>query len=57
MNDELLDLLTLHGLQSEESWLTEVGVFCLDDLKNLDEDAINGSESERPGGQTPLCED
>jgi len=44
MNDEVLGILVAWGLQREERWLFEQGVFCVGDLKYLDEDWIKGRD-------------
>ena len=42
LDDELLGILAAWGLQSEESWLIQMGVRCVGDFEFLEEDDFKG---------------
>lgn len=44
MNAEMKDILAAWGLQSEESWLLEKGVVCVNDFTFLEDDEIKGRD-------------
>ena len=46
MTEELLGILASWGLQSEESWLRELGVLDVRDFRCLQEDDIKGHNPE-----------